>query len=97
MKKIFSVLLLGYENSVDPYQPTSDGHTTRLTVNQKFFRMTLFRPMEFSIKLHTIKSGWSIVYTDGTHVIITEPRRAVSNVFDYRCVSDCKSRGRRLE
>ena len=22
---------------------------------------TFFRPMEFSIKLHTIKSGWSIV------------------------------------
>ena len=24
--------------------------------------LTLFRPMEYSIKLHTIKQGWSIVY-----------------------------------
>ena len=26
--------------------------------------LTLFRPMEFSIKLHEIKSGWSAVYNE---------------------------------
>ena len=31
--------------------------------------VTLFRPMEFSIKLHTIKSGWSIVYFQWLQVI----------------------------
>ena len=33
--------------------------------------LTLFRPMELPIKLHTIKSGWSIVYTEGSQVIIS--------------------------
>ena len=33
---------------------------------------TLFRPVEFSIKLHTIKSGWSIVYIEGSQVIISK-------------------------
>ena len=28
--------------------------------------LTLFRTMEFSIKVHTIKSGWSIVYIEGS-------------------------------
>ena len=28
------------------------------------------RPMEFCIKLHTIKSGLSMVYIEGSHVII---------------------------
>ena len=28
--------------------------------------------MEFSIKLHTIKSGWSIVYIKGSQVIISK-------------------------
>ena len=28
--------------------------------------------MEFSINLHTIKSGWSIVYIYGSHVIISK-------------------------
>ena len=31
---------------------------------------TRFRPMEFSIKLDTVKSGWSIVYIEGLHIII---------------------------
>ena len=30
---------------------------------------TLFRPMEFPIKQHTIKSGWSIVYIEGSLVL----------------------------
>ena len=28
--------------------------------------------MEFSINLHTIKSGWSIVYIEGSQVIISK-------------------------
>ena len=28
--------------------------------------------MEFSIKLHTIKSGWYIVYIEGSQVIISK-------------------------
>ena len=31
---------------------------------------TLFRTMEFSLKLHIIKVGWSIVYFEGLQVII---------------------------
>ena len=30
--------------------------------------LTPFGQMEFSIKLHTIKSGWSIVYNEGSQV-----------------------------
>ena len=36
---------------------------------------TLFRPLEFSIKQHTIKSGWSNVYTEGSQVIISKNYR----------------------
>ena len=32
--------------------------------------LTLLRPMEYSIKLYAIKSGWSIVYIEGSQVII---------------------------
>ena len=28
--------------------------------------------MEFSIKLHSIKSGWSIAYIEGSHDIISQ-------------------------
>ena len=31
--------------------------------------LTLLRPMEFSIKFDTVKSGWSIVYIEGSQVI----------------------------
>ena len=37
-----------------------------------FLVFTLFEPMEFSIKLDTIKSGWSIVYIEGSQVIISK-------------------------
>ena len=33
--------------------------------------LTLLRPMEFPIKFDTIKSGWSIVYIEGSQVIIS--------------------------
>ena len=34
--------------------------------------LTRFRPMEFSIKLQTIKSGWSITSIEGSQVIRPE-------------------------
>ena len=48
--------------------------------------------MDVSIKFDTFKSGWSIIYFDGTG-----PRSAVGNVSGYRCVSDCRSRGREFD
>ena len=33
--------------------------------------LTLFRSMEFSIKLHSIKSGWSILHIEGSQVIVS--------------------------
>ena len=32
----------------------------------RLYTVTLCRPMEFSIKFDTIKSGWSIVYIEGS-------------------------------
>ena len=34
------------------------------------FSLTLFVPMEFPIKFDKVKSGWSIVYIEGSQVII---------------------------
>ena len=34
--------------------------------------LTLLRPMEFPMKFDTVKSGWSIVYIEGTHAIISK-------------------------
>ena len=34
-------------------------------------RLSLFRPMEFSINFDTVKSGWSIIYIEGSLVIIS--------------------------
>ena len=31
--------------------------------------LTLCVPIEFSIKFDTVKSGWSIVYIEGSHVL----------------------------
>ena len=36
------------------------------------YSITLLGPMEFSVKLHTITSRWSIVYIEGSHVIISK-------------------------
>ena len=33
---------------------------------------TLFRPMDVSIKFVTVKSGWSIIYIEGSQVIISK-------------------------
>ena len=38
---------------------------------------SFFRPVKFSIKLHKIKSWWSIVYIEGSRVIISKEK----NVF----------------
>ena len=40
--------------------------------DSKLVYITLFRPMEFSIKPHTIKLGWSIVHNDESGIIITK-------------------------
>ena len=34
-------------------------------------RLSLFRPMEFSINFDAVKSGWSIIYIEGLLVIIS--------------------------
>ena len=34
------------------------------------FGLTLCVPMEFPIKFNTVKSGWSIVYIEGSQMII---------------------------
>ena len=34
--------------------------------------LTLLRPMECSIKFDTVRSGWSIVYIEGSQVIISK-------------------------
>ena len=50
------------------------------------YTLTLFRPIEFSIKLHTIKSGWSIVYIEGSPIIIS-PNYYISFSEDRFCLS----------
>ena len=39
---------------------------------------TLFRLMDFSIKFDTVKSGWSIVYIEGSQVIISKKKYCIS-------------------
>ena len=34
--------------------------------------LTLFVPMEFAIKFDTVKPGWSVVYIEGSQVIISK-------------------------
>ena len=51
-------------------------HTTELT---------LFRPKEFSIKLHTLKSGWSIVYIEiGIYLGVTGYKLPPKMLFSLR-------------
>ena len=37
----------------------------------QFFTLALFVHMEFPIKFDTVKSGWPIVYIEGSQVIIS--------------------------
>ena len=63
--------------------------------------------MNFSIKFDTFRSGWSIEYIERSKVIISKKsyisfsedqlRSAVGNVSGYRCVSDCRFRGREFD
>ena len=46
-------------------------HEIMIYLSQLYI-LTLLRPMEFSIKFHTVKSGWSIVYIEGLHIIISK-------------------------
>ena len=57
--------IIGLKLEKGPFRPNS-------TLQKSACFQTLFRPMEFSIKLHTVKSGWSIVYIEGSHVIISK-------------------------
>ena len=41
----------------------------RFALPLRFSFLNLLGPMEFSIKLHTVKSKWSIVYNEGPQVI----------------------------
>ena len=52
--------------------------------------LTLFSPMEFSIKAIYINSGWSIVYFEGSQVIISQTY--CISFFEYRyCLNkQCK-------
>ena len=47
-----------------------------------FRALSLVRPMEFPINLHAIKSGWLIVYIEGSQVIF----------FEKYCISFTKDR-----
>ena len=48
--------------------------------------LTLLRPMEFSITLYTDTSGWSIVYIEGSQVIILK-KCSTSFSEDQFCLS----------
>ena len=37
--------------------------------------LTFFGPMEFPIKFETFKSGWSIVYIEGSEAIISKKKK----------------------
>ena len=47
--------------------------------------LTHFVPMEFPIKFDTVKSGWSIVYIEGSQVIISE-KYCISFSEDWFCL-----------
>ena len=54
--------------------------------------LTLLRPMGYSIKFETVKSGWSIVYIEGLQVIIS-PKYCISFSKDRFCLSrQCRPR-----
>ena len=48
--------LRGDEVSIKMYQPLAENKNT------VYIFLTLLGPMEFSIELHTLKAGWSIVF-----------------------------------
>ena len=52
--------------------------------------LTLFGPMEFSIKLHAIKSGWSIVYIEGPHVMVSKDVAFISLKIDLALPKSAK-------
>ena len=49
---------------------------------------TFLRPMEFTIKLDTVKSEWSIVYIEGSRVIISKKCYILSLKMDF-VVANC--------
>ena len=55
--------------------------------------LNLFRPMGFSIQLHTINSGWSIVFIEGSQIIISEKYCVSASEGDSGSVGRGYSRG----
>ena len=45
--------------------------------------LTLYRPMDFSLKFDTDKSGWSIVYIGWSQVIISKNKYCISLMMDF--------------
>ena len=50
--------------------------------------LTLLRPKDFSIKLYQIKSGWFIIYIEGSQVIISKIY-LISFSEDQFCLANC--------
>ena len=48
-------------------------------------------------KTHTQKIQHNSIKSSNTFLLIAGPRSAVGNVSGYRCVSDCRSRGREFD
>ena len=48
--------------------------------------LTLLRPMDFFIKFDTVKPGWSIVYIEGSQVVISK-KYCISLSEDGFCLS----------
>ena len=51
------------ESQQEEAEPMTEQHMAFLQQVRKS-SLSLFRPVEFSIKLYTIKSGWPIVYIE---------------------------------
>ena len=48
------------------------------------YRLTLLGLMEYSVKLDTVKSGWSIIYIEGSQVIISERKKMYFFLYSLR-------------
>ena len=57
-----------YNYSIKTLQFYKTVHKTRL--HSHFQSLTHLGPMEFSIKFNTLKPGWSIIYIEGSQIII---------------------------
>ena len=53
--------------------------------------LTLLRAMEVSIKFDTVKSGWSIVYNEGSRFIIISKKNIVFHSYSMKTVSSANA------